>query len=61
MGDAERAMDVELQQREQAIEKERTVPKHMAGPVGCVKCGKPNDRRNQGFAVCRSCMAEVRP
>ena len=59
MGATEQAQKVELRQREQAIERERTVPRHLAGPTECVRCNKANDRRNQGFAVCRSCMAEA--
>lgn len=56
MGDTERAMKVELWQRENAIEKARLIGAELPGPYECVKCGEPNDRREQGYAVCTDCL-----
>lgn len=31
---------------------------HLDGPADCVRCGEPNDRRQDGYAVCSDCVAD---
>ena len=32
----------------------------LRGPVMCVRCGYPNDRRNDGWGICSDCADEMR-
>ena len=58
MSMADHAMDVEIHQRENAIEHARETSAQLDGPRRCVQCGMANDRSAAGFAVCSSCVAE---
>lgn len=56
MGATEKAQEVEIWQRENAIEKARRAAADLDGPASCARCGEPNDRRKQGYAICTDCM-----
>jgi len=60
MGMTEDAQFVEQMQRDHAIEKARRAAVDLDGPNTCTRCGGPNDRRKQGFAVCTDCIEAAR-
>lgn len=50
------AKDREQELLDEAIERTRRSPIHLAGERDCRKCGEPNDRARAGYAVCSECM-----
>lgn len=50
------ARDREQELLEEAIERTRRTPIHLAGDRDCRKCSEPNDRADDGYAVCSECM-----
>ena len=56
MDDADRA--TEQMERDQALFK-RVPVAAIAGPCKCVRCLKGNDRADDGYAVCSTCMREA--
>ena len=55
---ADKAEHQEAQQRQKAIEAARLGGCHLPGPHECMRCGHPNDRRDDGYGVCSSCVED---
>lgn len=44
---------------EAAIASARSIDTHLPGDFHCLRCGEANDRRNEGYSVCFSCLEEI--
>lgn len=42
--------------RERAVELARSEVPQLAGEADCRRCGEPNDRAADGYAVCSECV-----